>query len=118
MDALLPEDPQEENNTSITGTAMEEGERTGGDNLVSHHGTSQEGKQRERKGGGGGGIKEGEVGTEMKHREDSGGGSGKATAASAQAAGKGKHASGGGGGRKPRTKGLVKKLQEQVLMKY
>jgi hypothetical protein len=120
MDVLLPEDPQEENTTTITGTAMEEGEKTSGDNLgVSHHGTSQEEKQRERKGVGDGGIKDGEVGTEVKHREGSGvGGSGKAAATASAQSGKGKpHATGGGGGRKPRTKGLVKKLQEQVIMK-
>ena len=114
IEALLPEDPQEENNTSITATAME-GETTSGDSM-DQDGTSQERKE----GGSDGGIKEGDGGSELKHREGGGGGSGETAAAvsggTAQAAtGKGRHVS--GGGRKPRTKGLVKKLQEQVIRK-
>lgn len=93
---------------------MAEGETTSGDSM-DHDGTSQERKE----GGSGGGIKEGDVGSEVKYREG-GDGSGETAAAvsggTAQVAtGKGRHAS--GGGRKPRTKGLVKKLQEQVIIK-
>ena len=114
MDALLPEDPQEENNTSITTTAME-GETTSGDS-INHDGTSsQEGERKE--GGSGGDIKESDIGSEVKHREGGGGSEETAAAVSGstvQAPGQGTHAS-GGGGRKPRTKGLIKKLQEQVI---
>lgn len=122
MDVLLPEDPQEENN-AITATAME-GETTSDGESLNRDGTSrEEGQQKERKKGGNGGTctKEGEGGAEMKEPE--GGGSGEAAASGhgkSQAAGKGgKHASGsgGGGGRKPRTKGLIKKLQGQVIRK-
>ena len=109
MDVLLPEDPQEVNNTS-TARAME-GETTTstGDSL--NHGTSQEGHQNEVKEGDNGGNGNGEVGAGLKQSE--GGESGEAAATVSAQAGKEKHAS----GRKPRTKGLIKKLQEQVSIK-
>lgn len=110
MDVLLPEDPQE-NNTS-TPTAME-GEATTENSL--NHGTSQEGQQKDIKKGDNGGNGKGEVGGEVgaEVKQPEGDGSGEAAATGSAQAGKGKHAS----GRKPRTKGLIKKLQEQVIIK-
>ena len=124
MDALLPEDPQEENNTT-TAAAME-GETASGENLELSHGTSKEGQQKD--GSDGDVLKEGEIGGEMKQPQQQqrpeGVGSGEGATVQATgsappcppATGKGRHAS--GGGRKPRTKGTIKKLQEQVIMKY
>ena len=97
MDVLLPEDPQEER----TNTPTMEGETVSGDSLSHATSSSQEQhKDGERKEGRG---KEGKLDAEAKQTGESGEG------ANAQAS-KGKHAS----GRKPRTKGLIKKLQEQV----
>lgn len=107
MDVLLPKDPREENNTSTTPTM--EGERLSGDSSISQQG-QQKGDGEKREGSISGG-KESEIGAEVKQSE--GGEAAAATATSAQT-GKGKHAS----GRKPRTKGLIKKLQEQVIMIY
>lgn len=105
MDVLLPEDPQGENNASSSTQGKAE-------SLDQNDSCTIQEKERDRRGGGSDvGGKKGELGAVAKQKiGESREGEASSSAQASKGAPGGKHAS----GRKPRTKGLIKKLQEQV----